>query len=251
MKAQQGALKLQGTHGNFTFVKTADGFLWKEKMQISKERLATDEAFAPQRDQMAEFARAGKAVKLMRTAFKDQVKTAKDRRLTPRLQQQMVKVVKADYDPDHGRGKRTVEAGDLSLLAEFQFNKSAHLNDVLSAEYTAAIDRTTGELTLDLPEFESSKFAYPKRATNFRIILAGSEIDFAGGVFKSAATDSGLLPLIPGTNPPLSLSCALTAGTTLPIFLAVGIEFVEVVNGHKYPIIGGNYNSLCLVKVDV
>ena len=250
MKAQQGALKLQGTHGNFTFVKTADGFLWKEKMQISKERLANDEAYAPQRDQMAEFARAGKAVKLLREAFKDQVLHAKDRRLTPRMQQLMVKVVKADFDPTHGRGQRTVQDGDLGLLEQFQFNKNAHLNDVLPADYTAAIDRTTGELRLDLPAFLISKLVHPPRATDFRITLAGSEVDFAAGKFQSAAADSGMLPLTNGTQAPIALSCTLTPNSDLPIFLAAGIEFIEVVNGFEYPIVGGVSNALCLVKVD-
>ena len=68
MAKQRGFLKIEGTLGDVTFVKTQDGYLVKEKTDIGS-RIATDKAFQRTRENNAEFGRAGKACKTLRQAL--------------------------------------------------------------------------------------------------------------------------------------------------------------------------------------
>src|SRR5690606_41761396 len=78
MAKQRGIVKLEGTIGDITFLKTKDGYLAKEKTHISADRIATDPAFKRTRENGAEFGRAGKAGKLVRSAFRASSQTAPD-----------------------------------------------------------------------------------------------------------------------------------------------------------------------------
>lgn len=77
------------------------------KTSLSAARLATDPAIARTRENGAELARAGRAGKLLRSAFRLQMLNARDRSATSRLTRQMMHVVKTD--PVSPRGERNVE----------------------------------------------------------------------------------------------------------------------------------------------
>jgi len=249
MGQQKGALKLTGTHGNFTFVKTKDGFVWKEKSEIEKERFLKDKAFKPQRDNGIEFGRAGKAVKLMRIAFQDQIGPVKDRILTARMQKRMVQVVKSDTT--HRRGGRLVELGDLSYLEQFPINGNAGLEKSFKTEYTASVDRASGDVKLSVPAFiPVNCLEKPESGTHFRLVCAASEIDFAGNKSNTVSSETALMPIDDLPTAAITLTGQLTPASTLPIFLAVGIRFSEVVNGFEDPVEGGEHNALDFVKID-
>ena len=76
MAKQRGFLKIEGTLGDVTFLKTQDGYLVKEKSDIGS-RIATDKAFQRTRENNAEFGRAGKAGKTLRAALKSVLLNAK------------------------------------------------------------------------------------------------------------------------------------------------------------------------------
>ena len=42
----------------------------------------------------------------------------------------------------------------------------------------------------------------------------------------------------------------VTAASTKPLFLALGIEFYQEVNGQMYPLKNGAFNPLSIAKVD-
>jgi hypothetical protein len=42
---------------------------------------------------------------------------------------------------------------------------------------------------------------------------------------------------------------AVTPASTKPLFLALGVEFYQEVNGQMYPLKNGAYNPLALVQV--
>lgn len=46
MAKQKSIIKLEGTIGGITFLKTSDGYLAKEKSEVSKSRISSDPAFA-------------------------------------------------------------------------------------------------------------------------------------------------------------------------------------------------------------
>ena len=43
---------------------------------------------------------------------------------------------------------------------------------------------------------------------------------------------------------------AVTPASTKPLFLAVGVEFYQEINGQMYPLKNGAFNPLSLAKVD-
>jgi hypothetical protein len=66
------------------------------------------------------------------------------------------------------------------------------------------------------------------------------------GTAKSEQIEIGLQ-----SQAALNLTNALTAQSTLPIFLLFGIEFYQEVNGIYYPLKSGSYNALTLVAVNL
>ncbi len=47
----------------------------------------------------------------------------------------------------------------------------------------------------------------------------------------------------------INLNNSVTANSTHPLFLVLGIEFYQDVNGVKYPLKNGAFNALSIVKV--
>lgn len=43
---------------------------------------------------------------------------------------------------------------------------------------------------------------------------------------------------------------AVTAASTKPLFLALGVEFYQQINGTMYPLKNGAFNPLSVAKVD-
>lgn len=249
MAKQKGIIKLQGTIGDITFVKTKDGYLAKEKTSVNGNRIATDAAFLRTRENNAEFGRAGKAGKVLRRAIQLLLQQAKDSRVTSRLTKEMMKVLKADSTST--RGLRNVVDGEAELLEGFEFNLNAKLSATIFAAYTCTADRVTGTLAVSLPPFVPNQFiAGPEGSTHFKIVSAGAEVDFEASSFVSASSDSTILPLNGNATNALNLSNAVTPNSTHPLFLLLGIQFYQQVNGINYPLKNGAFNALNLVKVN-
>ena len=96
MAQQKGIIKLDGTIGGITFYKSQDGYLAREKGGVSADRIANDPNFQRTRENGAEFGAAGKAGKLLRTAFRNILQNSADNRMVGRLTSEMVKVIQAD-----------------------------------------------------------------------------------------------------------------------------------------------------------
>lgn len=251
MARQKGLIKFTGQMGGVSFYQNAqDGFLARTKGGIDAERIKNDAAFERTRENGAEFGRAGTATKLLRTAFRALTINTSDSRVTSRLTGAMVKVIQADAS--NVRGERNVIDGEAELLRGFEFNKNAKLNRTFFAPYTAAIDRTGGGATIDVPAFiPTNMIAAPQGATHVRLVAACASIDFERGVYgtDSAASEeltlSSVAPL-----PALSLEMSFGEADGNPIFLAFGVEFYQMVNGAMYTLKNGAYNALALVEVD-
>ncbi|HMT97224.1 MAG TPA: hypothetical protein PKC62_11100 [Ferruginibacter sp.] len=249
MAKQKGIIKLDGTIGGITFYKsTQDGYLAREKGGVSAEKIATDPAFQRTRENGEEFGRAGKAGKLLRNAIRAMLQNASDSRMVSRLTQKMVEVVQADAT--NPRGQRNVIDGEAELLQGFEFNISGKLGTTLYAPYTSTIDRVAGTLEANIPSFVPlNMIAAPGGTTHFKIVSAGAEIDFESETFVMDSNESAILPWDTTATAVLTLTNAVTANSTKPLFLALGIEFYQQVNGQMYPLKNGAYNALSLVKV--
>lgn len=248
MARQKGIIKLKGTIGDITFYKTQDGHLAREKGGIDASRIANDPAFQRTRENGSEFGRAGKAGKLLRIAFRGALINAADGRMVSRLTQRMIKVIQADTTSD--RGLRNVIDGEAELLAGFEFNIRGKLGTSLFAPYVAEIDRVAGEIKVDLPSFiPLNMIAAPGGTTHFKIISAGAEIDFEAETFVVNSSETVILPWDVAPSAVISQVNAVTANSTKPLFLVVGVEFYQQVNGQMYSLKNGAFNPLSVVQV--
>lgn len=248
MAKQTGILPVKGTLGNLTFYKSKDGYLVREKGGLDAKRIASDPAFQRTRENNAEFGKAGKATKLLRNALRSFSQNASDSKVGSRLTKEMMRVIKADgVNP---RGQRNVIDGEAELLQDFDFNVQGKLSTTLYAPYTAAINRVTGALSVEVPAFvPENMLAAPAGVTHFKFNLAGTEIDFEGNKFVVETQSTPELPWDNVVTNAISLSASVTANSTHPLFLVFGVEFYQEVNGSMYPLKNGAFNSLCLVKV--
>lgn len=248
MAKQKGIIKLDGTIGGITFYKSQDGYLAREKGGVPADRIANDPAFQRTRENGEEFGRAGKAGKILRNAIRALLQNASDSRMVSRLTQKMVEVIQEDAT--NPRGLRNVIDGEAELLAGFEFNKNGKLGTTLYAPYTGTIDRVAGTLTASIPSFVPiNMIAAPGGTTHFKIVSAGAEVDFENETFVMDSQASAVLPWDATATAVINLANAVTANSTHPLFLALGIEFYQEVNGQMYPLKNGAYNALALVKV--
>jgi hypothetical protein len=248
MARQKGIIKLKGTIGDITFYKTKDGHLAREKGGIDASRIKSDPAFQRTRENGAEFGRAGTAGKMLRTALRVLLINSADNRMVSRLTQAMVKVIQADATSE--RGLRNVIDGEAELLSGFEFNIRGKLGTSLFAPYVGAIDRASGEISIDLDSFvPKNMIAVPSGTTHYKIISAGAEIDFEAETFVESHSETAILPWDAVDTAAINHVNAVTPGSTKPLFLALGVEFYQQVNGQMYALKNGAYNPLALVQV--
>lgn len=234
--------------GSVTFYKSKAGYLAREKGGVDGQRIATDPAFQRTRENGSEFGRAGKAGKLLRSALRMMLQNVGDSYMVGRLTREFVKVIRADATSV--RGQRNVIDGETELLQGFDFNINGRLQRTLFAPYVTGIDRVTGALTVDVPSFiPVNMIAAPAGASHYRAICTGAEIDFQTEEIVSEVTSSAELPLDSIATVPLNLVASVTPNSTKPLFLALGIEFYQQVNGAPYALRNGAFNAISLVKV--
>ena len=161
----------------------------------------------------------------------------------------MIRVLQADTTSL--RGLRTVKKGDLSFIDGFDFNKDAKLTATLSAPYTPAVNRVTGALVVNVPPFiPVNLLKAPEGATHYKIVSAGAEIDFDAAVSRSDVQQSAILPWDGTATADLTLTSNLTPNSTNALFVFLGVQFYQRVNGVDYALKNGAFNALAVVRVD-
>ena len=169
--------------------------------------------------------------------------------MVSRLTQAMMKVIQADLVSD--RGLRNVIDGEAELLFGFEFNIRGKLGTSLYAPFVETIDRVSGEITVDIASFiPSNMIAAPGGTTHFKIISGGAEVDFEAETFVVATSETAILPWDVTPTAVINQVNAVTAASTKPLFLALGVEFYQQINGTMYPLKNGAFNPLSIAKVD-
>lgn len=249
MAQQSGIIKLKGTLGGISFYKTSDGYLAREKGGVSAQRIASDPAFQRTRENNAEFSTAGKAGKLVRNALQVLLQNAKDKRCVGRLTRVLLSVVKTDAG--NARGERKVQDGNMRFLHDFDFNENGKLGSTFFTPFVSALDRTTGDLSLQIDSYQAAvRIAAPQGTTHYRLSLGGVELDFEERSFNFSMEQSAILPHDTSVQPASTLTASLNAASTLPIVGVMGVEFFQEVNAEMYPLKNGSFNALAIVLVD-
>jgi hypothetical protein len=249
MARQNGIIKLKGTLGDITFYKTKDGHLAREKGGVEASRIANDPAFQRTRENGAEFGRGAQAGKTLRTALRTLLINSSDSRLVSRLTQAMIKVIQADLVNE--RGLRNVIDGEAELLVGFDFNIAGKLGSNLFAPFVGTIDRVAGVISMDIAAFiPSNMIAAPGGTTHFKVISGGAAINFEADKFVVDTSESAIFPWNSTVTTAINQVNTVDANSTNPLFLALGIEYYQEVNGRMYPLKNGSYNPLALVLVN-
>jgi hypothetical protein len=245
----KGILPIEGSVGQVNFAKTQDGIIVREKGGVSAERIATDPVFVRTRENNAEFKTAANGAKLLYDAFRT-LRSHADRRAFSRLLKTTMAALKADSV--NARGERTIMDGNPLLLSGFQLNDNAKIGSVLLAPYTTSVTRSSGALDVSLAAFvPDDSLVVPDGATHFELILQGIEAHFDTGTSVKATDTTGVLPLGSSATSTISLQTSVTAASTAPLIMALGVSFYQSVNGTMYPLRQGKHNALGIVKVAV
>lgn len=249
MARQNGIFKITGTIGDVTFYKSKDGYLVREKGTLDGKRIATDPAFQRTRENGQEFGRAGKAGKTFRAALRPLLTNVKATTMVSRLTQIMMKVIRADTVSE--RGLRNVIDGETEMLLGFEFNEFGKLGTTLHAPYSSEMVRTSGAVDLEIPPFNpADMLTAPQGTTHFKIISGAAEIDFEKEAFVNTVEETAVLPYSAVETAAVTHSHSLPANSTFPLFLALGIEFYQDVNGTMYALKNGSYNPLAIINLD-
>lgn len=248
MAKQRGVLRLKGTLDGITFYKGKDGYMARTKGSIDRSRISSDPAFQRTRENNAEFGNAGKAGKLIRTAFRTALISAGDKRLASRLTKEMLRIVRTDTV--NLRGQRIASAGDLLLIKQFDFNINAKWGTTFFAPYVPIVDRAAGSLSVSIAPFTPLDMVVaPSGTTHFKLLSGGAEIDFDNGLHVSAMSNSAVLPYSNAETELIELNSSVTAASVLPLLLVFGIAFFQEVNGQMYTLKNGVHNALNLVEI--
>lgn len=249
MARQNNIFKMKGTIGDATFYKSQDGHLVREKGGIDGDRIKNDPRFQRTRENGFEFGYSGRMGKLIRDAFKTVVNQSADNRLVSRLVRNIMEVVKTDTTS--ARGSRNLLNGDIALLQGLEFNANARLSVSFTVPYDVAVNRAGGEVSITASNFVPDvQVSFPVGATHCKLVGGAATIDFAAGSYTIASDQGSPIPLTNTEVPASSLTFNISANTTLPVFVALGVEFYQEVNNSLYLLRNGGYNAIAIVKVD-
>lgn len=249
MAKQEGILPIKGTIDNITFYKSKDGFLVRKKGGLTGERIATDPAFQRTRENNAEFGRAGAASRLFPNAFRAVIALAADSRMVSRLSTLFIKVVKSDTGSI--RGERNVSSGDMVPLKGFEFNQTGKFNTTFYAPFVPTVDRVSGGLSVAIAPFvPQNMIAAPGGTTHFKLVVSGASVNFETEAYVADYTENAILPMDNTLTAPITLAVQVDPASMNPLFLLLGIQFFQEINGEKYQLKNGSYNALQVVAAE-
>lgn len=221
-----------------------------ESSGVSADRIKNDPLFERTRENMAEFTRAGKAAKLMRTIFREVMINAKDKITQARLTKVFSRIVATD--PESPRGGRTVNKGDLQQLQHFNFNVRAGVRDSFFVRCPISINRPAGQAAVNIPAFVPRNMVQQVSGiTHFRIVAAAATINFDTGAYEYAMQGTPELRWDHDPVAPSVLTLALPANSPDTIVVVLGIEYYQRVNSRSYALKTGEHNATSIVAVDV
>jgi len=249
MARQTGIIKIKGTIGDLSFLKTQDGHLVREKGGISAKRMRSDPAFRRTRENGSEFGMATAAGKLLRRALHQHLQQSADNRITSRLVQLLMQV--KNYDSVSVRGQRNVGTGILEpaakeILKGFNFNNRSSLNMVLVKPFS--VDELTG--TFEIPSLVPiNDIKSPEGATHVSISGLVAHIDFGLGIFSVENTAVVNLSVNDSLSQNITLSPLAMPSGNGSMFYILGLRFYQEVNQVQYVLANGVYNALSVVAV--
>ena len=223
MARQVGPVRFNGVIGDIVFYSAKGREFARRKPNITKERIANDPAFAPTRQNNAEFAKASRAGKELRMCLHPLICKGMDGRLVNRLNSALLKVLKSD--PEGDRGQRNIMKGDITKLDGFMFNTKVSLSGILLVKPQWRIARTTGRVTTSLPEFIGDTMIKKRPGvTQCKIVTAVVALDLDKPACVADFNSSPLIALNATEPEDIVIINKIPPGNGLPLMLIIGLQ---------------------------
>ena len=247
MPIQQGLIQLTGRIGDLIFYQTDYGYAVKRAGGNDRNRIKNDPCFVRTRESNSEFAEAMKCVKLFRAAFSDVIREIADGSITRRLSSLFIKLIQQDNV--NVRGSRKLQPIAVTAFEGFEFNKQTSLLPTLKVLVSPLIDRSSGSLSVEVGVLSPAAIiASPPGATHFLLTTTAAELDFNDHKFISRTLSSEPIPVDTPHQDAITFASNFT-GSTRPLFVAFGINFVQMINGVCYPLKNREKAAMQIVKV--
>lgn len=249
MAKLKGPLKIEGTLGDISFYKQNGQYYARNKGGVSADRIKKDPRFARTRENLAEFGRANSATKLLRKAFRLGLHKVKDPRLSNRLMPVLMKVLHADTT--HVRGERVILGAHLSGVLNFQFSKLIGFDSSFFLEPGVTTDLTAGTAQVSWPSFNPPlDMVVQQEATHARLFSVAALVDFENAKAQGQLLASSEIALTAAVIPAQNQDFTFAANAGLSLFVCVGVEYLQELNGVYYPLQNGRYNSLEITHIE-
>ena len=248
MAEQVGLIKYKGNLGGLSGYTQSGKTLIRRAGGGSKEQFMNSDSMQRTRENASEFGRAASAGKILRLALRQLVQNSSDRYMVSRLAAKMNEVIKADEVNE--RGERGVLDGEVELVKGFDFNQGARLGSTVFVPLVSMINRATGDHSVAIPALTATRdIVAPRGTTHIKIVAGSAAIDFENEVFENLTAETAYIPYTNAVVALQTLDLGLTANSTHPIVVAIGVEFYQEVNGKQYPLNNGAYNALAVTEV--
>lgn len=250
MAKQDSVLQFTGTIDNLSFYKTRKGgFSVRRKTGVSPDRIANDPQFASLRANGREFAQAGRAGKLIRTAFNGPMKGIADPDVSNRLAKRCKAIIRTDEINEPG--SRQLIEGQLSTLQNFEFNEKSPFDTSFLPQITHVFDRAAGTATISIPALNAIKHIQPpSNATHFRLRAATAAVNFEAFKYVSGEQVTELMTLNNADIAAFTISAPLPPASDDVLLLTLSIEFVKVNGNFEIEVLNYEYNAMRLVGVN-
>ena len=258
MGKQFGVVHLSGQYGNVRMV--IDGGKGRAHLSdvVTKDRIMTEEAFAPTRENMSEFTGAALAASALRKCLGNQSTGFGERYLTSRMQGLMRRIVSQSSGIG---GERSVEiAANAAMAYDFDLNREEPFAGRFKADYDLLPNVDRNMVQLDVPVFDTRlDLAKPQGATHFRVYLVAgllADYQFVGGTIPyqpvnaalnglKASDQTAVLPLRgPLVPTSIQLTATIANAPVVPVdvslVVGLGIEFYRQIGGTNTLMGSGN-----------
>lgn len=248
--AKEFADAILAAFDNVKFIKTNEGFQVKTaSYKTPKQKMLADPRFATTLQRADEFVTVMKSSKTLRNAVNKLLPFVKDERTHSRVCKELYNVLKTDLKND--MPNRTIHHGSTELLRHFEFSNQCSLFNIFFAPYQVKTDREEGTLTLDIPPFQPQvMLRQVSSATHFKLLSAGSEIDFINHQFNTEYHETKELLINFKLTDPIVHVHHIPRNSSLPLFLFLSIRYYNLINGEYHLLMNRKLNPLTIIGLD-
>jgi hypothetical protein len=246
MAKQDSIIKLEGKLGNKSYYYTKKyGYLVRKITSVNAERIRKDPAFARVRKNNTDFGRCALGVKLLRAAFLPMFADIADSYMTSRLTKTLMGVIQSDSTS--APGMRRLERGDLKQLRGFEFNNATSLTRILIASHATSVNLRESICTVTITPAAGLFVKRRKGATHFRILMGIAKIDFKTGAHTVDYIQSTEMSVYKDSNEPLAFTSPISRAGNGHLFVTLGVEYLQYVNGQFCVLQAKKYAALTLI----